>query len=277
MAASARPGRRREPDEPPHPMTRVVSGAVLGAAALAAVLYLPLPGLRVLACVVALLAAHEYLPLVRTGAGRERLLPLALVVVTCWWSSVAPTGGTLLVLVLLMLVAVAAETLMWEVSFERIVAAFFPAWYIGLPLGLLVALHAAGGYRATVLLLATVVVSDSGQYYTGRALGRRPLAPRISPKKTLEGAVGGVLIGTGFVTLAGGWAVPTASWASLAALGAVLVVVGICGDLFESRLKRSAGIKDSSSLIPGHGGVLDRIDALLFAAPAFYVYLRWVA
>jgi phosphatidate cytidylyltransferase len=139
---------------------------------------------------------------------------------------------------------------------------------------MLAAVQALGGPRATLLLLATIVVSDSGQYYTGRALGRRPLAPAISPKKTVEGAVGGLVLATGFVTLAGPWAFPLAGRLSLALVGASIAVLGICGDLFESRLKRVAGVKDSSALIPGHGGVLDRIDALLFAVPAYYLYLR---
>jgi phosphatidate cytidylyltransferase len=128
------------------------------------------------------------------------------------------------------------------------------------------------GWQATLLLLGTVVVSDSAQYYTGRAFGRRPLAPAISPKKTIEGALGGVVFGTLFMTLAGAAVLPSGP-AGRALLGAAIVVLGIIGDLFESRLKRAAGMKDSSHLIPGHGGVLDRIDALLFAIPAFYFML----
>ena len=143
---------------------------------------------------------------------------------------------------------------------------------------MLVAMHARTARTATLLLIATVVVSDSAQYYSGRAFGRRPLAPAISPKKTIEGAIGGVVFGTLFMALAG----PRRAARRGAAcrwrlLGLAVVVLGICGDLFESRLKRAAGVKDSSTLIPGHGGVLDRIDALLFATPAFYLFLRTVA
>ena len=124
--------------------------------------------------------------------------------------------------------------------------------------------------------MLTIVVSDSAQYYTGRAFGRRPLAPSISPKKTREGAIGGVLIGTIAMTLAGLRVFPAANVPLLAAAAAAVVFVGIVGDLFESLLKRSAGVKDSSALIPGHGGILDRIDSWLFAGPVYYVFVRYL-
>ena len=82
------------------------------------------------------------------------------------------------------------------------------------------------------------------------------------------------MFGTLFVVLVGRLFRPADSVASLVVLGVLLILAGICGDLFESRLKRASGVKDSSSVIPGHGGVLDRIDALLFAAPVFYFYLQ---
>jgi phosphatidate cytidylyltransferase len=168
---------------------------------------------------------------------------------------------------------VAVEVLWGNVPVQQAAARFFAPWYIGLPLGMLVAVHGTAGAWATLVLIATVVVSDSAQYYTGRAFGRRPLAPAISPKKTVEGAIGGVVFGTLFLAVAGPWAIG-AGIVAMGLLGLVVAVLGICGDLFESRLKRASGVKDSSSLIPGHGGVLDRIDALLFAIPAFYLYLR---
>jgi phosphatidate cytidylyltransferase len=121
------------------------------------------------------------------------------------------------------------------------------------------------------VLLATVVVSDSAQYYTGRAFGRRPLAPSISPKKTIEGALGGIIVGALFMAYAVQFVFPATPVVTRLLLGVVVVLFGIVGDLFESRLKRLAGLKDSSSLIPGHGGVLDRIDAMLFAIPVFYL------
>jgi phosphatidate cytidylyltransferase len=145
--------------------------------------------------------------------------------------------------------------------------------YVGLPLGTAAWIRGAHGPGALTWLLAVIALSDSAQYFTGRALGRRKLAPQVSPAKTVEGAIGGLVV----AALAGGllarfW-LPVLSPIGAAGCALVLAVFGIAGDLFESLLKRSAGVKDSSQLIPGHGGVLDRIDAYLFAAPAFYFWL----
>jgi len=250
-------------------VTRVVSGIVLAAVALAAILFLPLLALRVLTCVIAVLAAHEYL---RVVGSPPRIPTLSVVALTCWF---VPTPGdaNLLHLLLLSFAVLAFEVLFQGAAIQEAAARFLAPWYIGVPLGMLVAVQGAGGAAATLLLLGTVVVSDSSQYYTGRAFGRRPLAPAISPKKTIEGAIGGVVFGALFLVLAGGRVLGAAP-GPLALLGLAVVVLGICGDLFESRLKRASGLKDSSALIPGHGGVLDRIDALLFATPAFYLFLR---
>jgi phosphatidate cytidylyltransferase len=157
----------------------------------------------------------------------------------------------------------------------EISASVFPMLYLGLPLGSFVALHAAAGREAVLLLLMTIVVSDTAQYFTGRAFGRRRLSPVISPKKTLEGAVGGFVLAPAALVLAGHWWLPGRTVGWLLLVGMTIVGLGIAGDLFESLLKRSAGVKDSSALIPGHGGVLDRIDAMLFAAPVFYVLLKY--
>ena len=255
-------------------MIRLVSGVALAAAALAAILLLPPLGLRLLACGVALVAAGEYLRVLHRDGRPARGLPvLLLVAVTCWWMA-APVRGDVLALLLLGLAWLAIEVVFQGQTVERAAARFLAPWYIGMPLGMLAAVQATGGRAATLLLIATVVVSDSAQYYAGRLFGRRPLAPAISPKKTIEGAVGGALLATLFLALAGPRVLPAAGVLSMAAVGLAIAALGICGDLFESRLKRIAGVKDSAALIPGHGGLLDRIDALLFATPAFYLYLQ---
>ena len=133
------------------------------------------------------------------------------------------------------------------------------------------------GREAALLLILIVVASDTAQYYAGRAYGRHLLAPALSPKKTLEGAIGGLVAGSVALALLGHWWWPDAPAVLRAGLGVVLAALGITGDLFESMLKRAAGVKDSAALIPGHGGVLDRIDALLFAAPVYYTVVRYLA
>ncbi|MBI2827682.1 MAG: phosphatidate cytidylyltransferase [Acidobacteria bacterium] len=255
-------------------MTRLLSGVALAAAALAAILFLPLPGLRAIACLVAVLAAREYLNIVHQDRRAPDTLPLLLLVaLACWWFS-DPGRAGVLPLLLLGVGWVAVEVVFRGRGADRARVRLLAPWYIGMPLGMLATVQAVGGRTATVLLIATVIVSDSAQFYSGRLFGRRPLAPAISPRKTVEGAMGGLVVATVFFTLAGSWVFPAARRASLALLGVTIVALGICGDLFESRLKRTAGVKDSSALIPGHGGVLDRIDALLFATPVYYLYLR---
>jgi phosphatidate cytidylyltransferase len=117
---------------------------------------------------------------------------------------------------------------------------------------------------------------DTGAYYTGRAIGRRPLTRMISPKKTVEGLIGGLVASVVVAALSGPWLLPDLDWLRASVLGLVLAVLGVLGDLFESLLKRSAGVKDASALFPGHGGILDRLDSLLFAAPALLFYVRFL-
>ena len=122
-----------------------------------------------------------------------------------------------------------------------------------------------------VLLLAIVMAADTAAYFVGRALGRHKLAPTISPGKTIEGAVGGLAGG-----VIGAWAVSAAGLdlpgTHVVALGVLVTLAAIAGDLVESLLKRWAGVKDSGRLFPGHGGMLDRLDSLLFGAAVLYYY-----
>jgi phosphatidate cytidylyltransferase len=121
----------------------------------------------------------------------------------------------------------------------------------------------------TVLLLA-IWASDTVAYGFGKTFGKRPLVPRISPKKTYEGLLGAVLGSSAVVALTRGFT-GLGMWEALG-LGALLGVLGQIGDIFESASKRAFGVKDSSNLIPGHGGVLDRIDSFIFSAPFIYFY-----
>jgi phosphatidate cytidylyltransferase len=260
-------------------MTRVLSGVVLGVVALALIWFLDSTALLGVAVVVCALAFHEYERIVeKIGAKLPYWTALLATLTTCamvpfQWFDIASVLAISLLLVALNVLASSrtGAPLLADTS-----AAILAPVYIGLPLGSLVGVHAMAGKEAVLLLIATVAVSDTAQYYTGRAFGRTPLAPARSPKKTREGAVGGFVIAPAFLAVAGSYWLPLYPWWWHASLGLGIVVAGIIGDLFESMLKRAADMKDSGALIPGHGGVLDRIDALLFAAPVFYFFLRVV-
>jgi len=146
------------------------------------------------------------------------------------------------------------------------------------PFYVLLRLHAASAAGALWILslLAFIWAADTGAYFTGRALGRTKLAPRVSPGKTWEGAIGGVLasVCVGALLMRFGFHVRGASLAALMMVIAVVAVFSIIGDLTISALKRGAGAKDSGTLFPGHGGVLDRLDSLFAAAPLFVLGLK---
>ena len=256
-------------------MARIVSALVLIPLVVGVVWFLPPVATLGLALIAAGLAFVEFARLAEAlGASVPRWVSGAAVLAAC--AAVGSVSVPLDVVLLSALVAVGAVAVAaghpGPATLGNTAVSLLPVLYIGLPLGALAAIRTVGGREAVLLLMATIVISDSAQYYTGRAFGRRPLAPAISPKKTVEGAVGGVVLGTAAMTLGGLRVFPDAPVAMLLIASAAVVVVGIVGDLFESLLKRSAGVKDASELIPGHGGMLDRIDSWLFAAPVFYVF-----
>jgi phosphatidate cytidylyltransferase len=122
-------------------------------------------------------------------------------------------------------------------------------------------------------LLAVIMAEDTAAFYCGRTFGKTKLYPEVSPGKTWVGVVGGMAAAVIVGLALGRWALPQMSLAALGGLALFLALVGLLGDLFESMLKRQAQVKDTSELLPGHGGMLDRLDSLLFAAPAV-VYVR---
>jgi phosphatidate cytidylyltransferase len=259
-------------------MARVLSALVLLPVVIGAVWFLPPVWTLVLAVIAAILAFVEYAAIASAlGARVARGVGGTAVAAAC-----VVTGGAFVpptVVLMTALVAVGALAVAGGRPGQPVLAdaaaTLFPILYIALPLGAIAAVRLIEGREAVLLLMATIVVSDSAQYYSGRAFGRRPLAPAISPKKTVEGAIGGVVFGTAVMTVLGARLFRQTPVAFLALVSATVVTLGIVGDLFESLLKRSAGVKDSSALIPGHGGVLDRIDSWLFAAPVFYAFILY--
>ncbi len=154
------------------------------------------------------------------------------------------------------------------------VSAFFvliPAWVA------LISLHKLHP-SLVIYLIALVAMADSGAYFAGKAFGKNKLAPELSPGKTREGMFGG-LIGATLLSILGAWyfALPIQDWFYFIVLSMIVAVMSVAGDLFESLMKREVGLKDSGNILPGHGGMLDRVDGLLAALPIFTMGIFWGA
>ena len=154
-------------------------------------------------------------------------------------------------------------------------ATVFCTLYVGLIIYLYLLRTIPDGMIWLFLLLACTWASDTMAYFAGRRMGRRALAPALSPGKTVEGAVGGVL-GSVAVALIFVQIYPQLLWLHLVGLGLLVGIVGQVGDLVESAFKRQTGVKDAGSIIPGHGGILDRFDSMLLTAPLVYYYVVFI-
>jgi phosphatidate cytidylyltransferase len=273
--------------------TRVIAALVLTPFAIAAILLLSTPWLMALAAVIFLVGLWEWLRLtdIDDTLARSVLLVVNLaLMVAIVWASRTDQGFSYVLLQIMVVVGVVWWLLagLWLKHYGfasdhdtharvfKLAAgtlAIIPAWCaIGV-------IHGGQpyGHRWLFVALAIVWAADSGAYFAGRHYGRRKLSPRISPNKTVEGLAGGLACGLAvalaFAPLAG------ATLAQLPAVALVaLVAVGfsVVGDLFESLLKRHVGAKDSGDLIPGHGGILDRIDGVVAALPVFALGKAWL-
>ncbi len=258
---------------------------VLTAAALLPLLWLsikraPAWTFYALVAVVILVAAWEcYTLLAVKGARPLRALGLVgCLAVTGSFAYPAPWPSALLSLTLLTTAVIAAS--MWRradpaAMLETAGSTLFPVLFVALTLGYTVALRALPGEDATDLLLLLalcVMAGDTAAFYFGSRFGRHRMAPVLSPKKSWEGAAAGVCASIGGALVAHAWFYQRLPIVHAVALGALLAGAGILGDLAESMVKRAAGAKDSSGLLPGHGGLLDRTDSLLFASPLLYYY-----
>ena len=215
-------------------------------------------GLRPMQRVGFLLAAAFFVEVAWPGGAPVPLLPLVAVVLLGFALS---KGGDL------ESVSAAAATLLG-------------ALYLGALGGTMAALRLLppldeGAWRL-LLLLVIVISSDTLAFFVGHAVGRRKLAPRVSPGKSVEGAIGGVVGGVLGALVVRHLGLPDIPLPHAAGLGAAVAAMGIVGDLDESLLKRWAGVKDSGTLFPGHGGMLDRLDSLLFGAAVLYYYFLYV-
>jgi phosphatidate cytidylyltransferase len=223
----------------------------------------------------ALLAARELRPLRRTGYVLAASMFLEVVYPAFYPTPLWPLAALRLL----------AVTLQPKRSLEDTVPAaagtLLGAVYMGALGGtiaalLLVAPQDKGAFRV-LLLLAIIMASDTAAFFVGHAVGRHRLAPALSPGKTIEGALGGVCGGVLGALALRAWGLPELPLRDAVGLGVLVSVMGIMGDLDESLLKRWAGVKDSGTLFPGHGGMLDRLDSLLFGAPVLYYYFTYLS
>lgn len=264
-------------------LLRIVSGAVL-LGVVAAALWIGTPAVTVLIAAGVLAGSWELAGLLR----RIELPPPAwlLYPLSLWLAIRLALPAAYQDVQWPLLAALAAGLVAATVlrtGFDRWAAAVGAGLYAGFGLSFFLALYlwpAAGaahfGLRLVGLVILSVIAGDTAAYFVGSAIGRHPFFARISPRKTVEGAVAAAAASVLVTALAGppltGIATPAA-----VGLGALISVAAQGGDLAESALKRRAGQKDSSALIPGHGGFLDRIDSLVLVAPVAYCYLRLIA
>ncbi len=234
-------------------------------------------GFGVLVLVIAGLALHEYLAITLPGTSvRLRALVIAVGIALSAGLYLLPGLGHVWVAAAF----IATTTIVLldpgeiNAAAARLGFAVFGVFYLGAltaPLAILQR-DAPSGRTWVLLAIALTFGNDTGAYFAGRTLGRHKLYPAVSPKKTVEGAVGGLVAGLIVMFVARATVVPWLTVRDCLLVAIPAAVVGPVGDLVESLIKRASGVKDSGRLIPGHGGILDRIDALLFVSAWIYVY-----
>jgi phosphatidate cytidylyltransferase len=252
-------------------MARILTAAVAIPLVLIITIYAPNWLFAAVVGLAAAAAAEEFLSLgQKKGIGRPQrwfLIAPILVPIFFLYGSDWIIGSVVVSALLLMTAAVFAGSI--EQAMGTVAVGVSSVVYCALTLGFLILIP-----REWILVLFAIIwVGDTAAYYGGRALGRHLLAPQVSPKKTVEGAVTG-LAGSVIAGAVGGAWVLHEPLTNVIVIAAVTAIAGQIGDLAESVLKRSAGVKDSSSILPGHGGILDRLDSLLFATPIFYWLLK---
>lgn len=262
--------------------TRILTGILLGPLVLLLVLKGPWWGILILIAAAAGIAADEAARILLSELGArlsDRLVAVVLVVgVVVSAYSFGSSGLALGIAIAAMLAMASVLAVLGDIELagRRASAMLAAILYVGALMGCLaMTVHLGGdtGRYAIVLAFFTVWLGDTVAYFSGRAIGGPKLYPAVSPKKTWAGAIGG-LVGSALGGVLGWWwFFPAHSPGWFVALGCGVGVVEQLGDLCESLLKRSFGVKDSGTVLPGHGGMLDRIDGLLFGAPVVYLFV----
>lgn len=292
-------------------LKRILTAVVLIPIVLVLILRSPIPVVALIAALIALLAVQEFLKLAESyGIHPFRWPTYIFVGLFFLFLAISPANKPLLsTAIFVYTVGVAAafapfvfltigmRRLNLSAAFPAALVSTFAFAYIALPLGFLVQIREQwSGAFLLLYLLLLVWAGDIFAYFVGRNLGRNLMSPRISPKKTWEGALASLIASLVVGMLLYNYALPISSflldlhlidrrdgyfalqkpplWPTLL-LSAAINIAAQLGDLVESLIKRGAGVKDSGAILPGHGGMLDRIDALLFAAPVLWYYAAW--
>ncbi len=269
----------------PNIIVRAISGAIYVALILGSLLWSPGVAFPLLMMLFAIIGSLEYSRM--TGERRPALrlldmvaaaLPsLFVVALRVPYLTLTPAYVIASLLLLYPLIRLACELSNRGADpLERGARSTLGAYYLGIPLGL-AAYGAAIMPRMIILMMVMIWLNDTGAYLTGRAFGRTKLMERISPKKTREGAAGGIMASM-VAGIVAPLVCPSLGMTAVGGMlfGLVVAVAAIVGDLVESMLKRQEGIKDSGNIIPGHGGILDRIDSLIFVAPITLLVIFWL-
>jgi phosphatidate cytidylyltransferase len=291
-------------------LKRIATAVVLIPIVLVLILRAAVPVLAVVSCLVALLTIREFLELTQSYGAKPMPLPTYLLTALFFLalgilsdSPLLSTGKFLIIMGFAAAIApfvFLTRTMHGEdlrSGYPAAAASVFAFTYVALPMGMLVQLRqlSEGAFYLLYLLLV-VWAGDIFAYFVGKSMGRHLMAPRISPKKTWEGAAASLVASVAVGWLLFHYALPLSSALLRAglierrdgifgleqpAMGPIIVLTVVLniaaqlGDLVESLIKRGAGVKDSGAILPGHGGMLDRIDALLFAAPVLWYYAAW--
>ena len=273
----------------PPAVARIVTAAVLLPILVVSIIFPALSLLFVLLTVAAMVVAlFEFWLLarkqqVRADAAAGLLSAVALCTVF-YFTEPRNLPDLLMIQLILMLLTIGSlvAAMLRGAPFNRMITSagvtVLSVMYIVLLGGHMIALRVGFAPQLSKHLLSffflVIMGADAAAYYGGRAFGKHKLAPTISPGKTWEGAVAGMLASLLLAVAAHYWFFPELATKFALSLAAVMNVIGVIGDLTESALKRSAGAKDTAAVLPGHGGVLDRIDSLLFNAPVIYYFAR---
>ena len=230
--------------------------------------------------VAAILGTYELHALARRkGVAGNRLLGafFSLAVIATFVDSRLDLAAVLAVAVVTVPLARLWDRAGVEGAIESIALTLAGALFVGIPLGYLAALMGRGEEMSRdliVFLFLVIWLADAGAYWVGSAVGKHKLSPTVSPNKTIEGALGGLALSLLAAGLANAWFFQKLKTRDALLLAVLLWAAGLLGDLSESLLKRAASVKDCGEILPGHGGLLDRADSLLFGAPVLFFYYK---